>query len=245
MKNKYKIIEFKKGYKNFLSHDEKEEIPLISEEGRYYSWNIIYDLTGKVVKKDESINLDYYTLNMCMYLASWGMYRGSTRLLQKLNYKALKPVMEVVMSSKYHKLYSLTSIDKYNEDIIKLIIKLYDEIKNELRKVFNKTAPLRRNNKNNGVKEIIKTDGVTGTLITKIMLGSYGCVVAYDNFVKKQLSNIGITSTIDTSQKFEKSLKQTVEYIREWLQYKSNDDEYYPIMKLFDMSLFGMDLINE
>lgn len=34
-------------------------------------------------RKENDVNLDYLSLQLAFYLASWGMYRGSSFLLQK------------------------------------------------------------------------------------------------------------------------------------------------------------------
>ncbi len=94
---KFDIENFEKGISLF-----KEDKEINEEIGRYKSWNIIYDLTKKYLNNENLKDEDYdlYTLNLCMYLASWRMYRGSTKLLQRFNYKALKPILKILLDKK-------------------------------------------------------------------------------------------------------------------------------------------------
>ncbi|MFH1661746.1 MAG: hypothetical protein ABIA02_01460, partial [Candidatus Falkowbacteria bacterium] len=47
---------------------------------RYKSWEHCYNYFSL---EDKEINKDIACLHLAFYLASWGMYRGSTFLLQK------------------------------------------------------------------------------------------------------------------------------------------------------------------
>lgn len=60
------------------------------ENGRYRSWEHCYSNFYHARGKDNA-DLDYLSLQLAFYLASWGMYRGSSFLLQK-DYKVHIPV---------------------------------------------------------------------------------------------------------------------------------------------------------
>jgi len=47
-------------------------------------------------RTDPSPDYDYLSLHHAFYLASWGMYRGSSFLLQK-DYKVLTPIVEEIL----------------------------------------------------------------------------------------------------------------------------------------------------
>ena len=49
---------------------------------------------------------DYLSLHLAFYLASWGMYRGSSFLLQK-DYKVLVPIVEEVLKPEYDCLFGV------------------------------------------------------------------------------------------------------------------------------------------
>lgn len=55
------------------------------ENARYLSWEHCYKIFQEAHKKDELTNedIDYLSLHLAFYLASWGMLRGSSFLLQK------------------------------------------------------------------------------------------------------------------------------------------------------------------
>ena len=53
------------------------------------------------------MDYDYLSLQLAFYLASWGMYRGSSFLLQK-DYKVHEAVVKELLDSKYNCLFGLT-----------------------------------------------------------------------------------------------------------------------------------------
>jgi len=99
-------------------------------------------------------NLELSCLQLGFYLASWGMLRGSSEALNH-SVKWFAPVIEIISNSD-RVLWTL-DVDGYNEETLKVINSTYDQ----LAKALN-------------VKTHI-------TLVTKIMLGVYGCVPAFDN----------------------------------------------------------------
>lgn len=254
MKKYLKInqIQFEKAINNFIDdngimqgHRIKEpEISLNDSEGRYRSWNIIYDLTGKLIK-EKIINYDFYTLNMCMFLASWGMYRGSTKLLQRFNYTALIPISKILLKKEFRSLHGLTRLEDYDEDTISKISKLYDELEKELVIIFEKSAPLyskvsgQDTNANPEYYKDIKSNGVTKTLITKIMLGAFGCTPAFDTYISKGCTKLGIRSTIGSGKELEKTLAEIVEFFISNNFEKDYHYDNFPLMKAFDMAIFG------
>ncbi len=126
-------------------------------------------------------------------------------------------------------------IEDFNNCVIDEIWKLYYLIYEKLEEIFKKCKPLTR--KNNGEKREINSSGVTETLVTKIMLGSYGCIVAYDKFIKNKLVELKITKNIKNEKNFKKSMEQIIKLIS---NLKIEKDEYYQIMKRFDISVFGL-----
>ena len=65
--------------------------------GRYLSWQHCYNaFTTNRGGLDEN-TFDYLALHLAFYLASWGMYRGSSFLLQK-DYKVHIPVVKILIT---------------------------------------------------------------------------------------------------------------------------------------------------
>jgi len=50
---------------------------------RYRSWEHCYSCFQRLQSSKSEENVDTATLHLAFYLASWGMYRGSSQLLQK------------------------------------------------------------------------------------------------------------------------------------------------------------------
>lgn len=79
------------------------------ENGRYRSWEHCYSYFIKG-RSSKEIDYDYLSLQLAFYLASWGMYRGSSFLLQK-DYKVHIPVVKELLSKKYDALAGIECID--------------------------------------------------------------------------------------------------------------------------------------
>lgn len=96
-------------------------------------------------------------LHLGFYLASWGMFRGSATLLQK-SAKALEPAVRFAADAPTYIMDA--DVAQYDEDLIKELL------------YFGKTL---------GSK---LPGGNSDTLITKAMLGIFGCVPAFDRFFR-------------------------------------------------------------
>ncbi|WP_025665640.1 hypothetical protein [Aquimarina megaterium] len=154
------------------------------------------------------------SLHLGFYLASWGMYRGSGSLLQN-DYLVHQDAISVI--KQYHFLRALKNKEtEVNQT--KDILDLYSE----LSKAYEK----------NGISP-------TGTLISKVILGTLGCLPAYDRFFKSGAKENSVTS-YEINEKSLESLFQFIYKEKEPLKniqsviYKK-DKQFYPIMKLIDM----------
>jgi hypothetical protein len=135
-----------------------------SEPGdRYTSFDYCYNY---FLTTDNLIgDLERSCLTLGFYLASWGMYRGSSFLLQK-SVKHLESTIQYINDLDK----SIWSIDVnfYNAQNINTIISIY-----------------------NGIKErIIPYRNADTTLITKILLGVFGFIPAFDNNFRSAFSSI-------------------------------------------------------
>lgn len=117
---------------------------------RYLSWEHCYNAFGNC-----KLDADTLALHLGFYLASWGMYRGSTHLLQR-DYKIHIPTVEIIKEFKDLRC-------ERNAEITETDIPRILEVKD---KIFNDYQ---------GFKP-------TDTLITKIILGTLGCVPALDRY---------------------------------------------------------------
>lgn len=91
----------------------------VDENGRYRSWEHCYSHFIKA-RGSQEIDYDYLSLQLAFYLASWGMYRGSSFLLQK-DYKVHIPVVEELLSEKYDVLAGIECVsfrEKSNQQLL-------------------------------------------------------------------------------------------------------------------------------
>lgn len=129
---------------------------------RFKSWEHCF-----MAFSDFNNDVDYLTLQLAFYLASWGMYRGSSELLQK-DYLIHEPIVEIIRSNSALRKENIASDD----------IKPINEIVKK-------------------IKDVYEVKNVSCTLVSKILLGTLGCMPALDRFflmdgryVKRQKSSL-------------------------------------------------------
>jgi len=108
----------------------------------------------------DEANMELSCLHLSFYLASWGMFRGSSFLLEK-SFKFFEPLIRTI-SSMDENIWNVDA-DEYTDQNIALLIQCSNTIAGSLG----------------------KTNNPTDTLITKIMLGVFGNVPAFDNNFRK------------------------------------------------------------
>lgn len=188
---------------------------------REASWRYCYNefLRFRGQKLNDA-DKDYLALHLTAYLASWGMYRGSSFLLQEKNYKVHIGVIDILFQDKYDKLWNL-----YETESLYLLMELRDEIKEYYR-----------------IQRIEKEKETTDTLVTKILLGTLGCTPAYDTNLCVSLKMLGISTSfrkesvcqiIDLYEKYRSKFEQLRESA---IQVEGILD--YPIMKVLDACLW-------
>ena len=195
--------------------------------GRYRSWEYCY-YTFYKARYAEKVDVDYLSLQLAFYLASWGMYRGSAFLLQK-DYKVHIPVVKELLNEKYDALAGIDCIgfkddsnQKLLQDINSFLERYYDKIRRE-------------------VKEQELKNKLSFTLITKILMGTLGCVPAYDRYfisgIKNQkvaTGNYNIKSIMQLVTFYEKNADR-LEPVREKMEVEGLP---YPQMKMMDMGFW-------
>lgn len=186
---------------------------------RYMSWEDCFNAFKSMDKSD----VDYFSLHLAFYLASWGMYRGSSALLWK-DYRVHNEAVVII------KAYSNLQC-KFGKEVddIENIFRVKEELENHYKSIYY-IKPKSNDSKEGSVSP-------TKTLITKILLGTLGCVPAYD-----RLLVIGFKGSKINKGFNEKSLKSIFEFINNNLvslkeiQSRINSDgSYYPLMKIVDM----------
>lgn len=180
------------------------------EEHRYKSWEHCYCYFSK-----ENIDKEVAALHLAGYLASWGMYRGSSNLLKNKHYLIHKDAVSIIQKYKH-----LSGCENVSEKNMPDILSLYKKIAEFY---------------------AVKKVSATVTLVTKVMLGTLGCVPAYDNYVTKGLKKKSIVGSFG-----ERSLRGVQAFYAEnkpefqaaQKKIKKNCGVEYPPMKLVDMFFF-------
>jgi len=198
-------------YKSFVSDSNH----------RYSSWDNCFKYFRNK-KKSKSNNItDLDCLHLGFYLASWGMYRGSSFLLNK-SYKIHHPIIKELLNIKYKALWNLNfeKLTKDDKDF-KLIFKLFQSLKNIYAKKTRK-------------------ENISDTLITKVLLGTLCCTPAYDTYFKNGCSKKKVTPHSNFT---EESFLSVIAF------YKKNKKKFdssckkifkqprlnYPAMKIIDL----------
>ena len=131
-----------------------------SPTDRYTSFDYCYNYFSNNTNEYIIENMETSCLNLGFYLASWGMLRGSSFLLQK-SVKHYEPTIKYI--AKLDKSIWEIDVDSYTEDNIKKILKIYSDIKNLL----------------------VKEKSQDRTLVTKTLLGVFGFIPAFDSYFVK------------------------------------------------------------
>lgn len=185
---------------------------------RYLSWEYCHEAFKRYRRERSDADVDYLCLHLAWYLASWGMLRNSF-LMQK-DYKIHAAVVQLIYQPEWEELWDITPEKLAQEWYANRIMKLSE-----------------------GITEAYVASGggiPTETLLTKILLGTIGCVPAYDRYFKKALSLTGAAP-----QSY--SVKSLVElgklYIArqeefEMLRKHCCDRVEYPAAKVIDMCFF-------
>ena len=187
---------------------------------RYKSWDNCFHKFSVSSQSENQI------LELAFYLASWGMYRGSGGLLQK-NHLIHKGAVDILFSKSNQKL-------KCNEttEIKKENIKAILSVKQELAKHYSNIYFTKGADK---PKPISATD----TLLSKIMLGTLGCVPAYDRYFIEGLKEMKIQHTrfneasLTELFNFIDKNKSEIEQAQKLI--KTKTQRHYPLMKILDM----------
>jgi len=197
---KVNVKDLNKSVAAFLSSEQTQN----KSQGRYRSWNIKYE--------DFSLykDIDYLARSLTIYLASWGMMRGSSKLLTDYNYTIHQKGVEIIIIY----LDGLRDFPKEKTEVSTYVEQVL-LAKQEIESYYNNE----------------KGVSTTDTLLTKILLGVSAATPAYDQYFKKFLQENRLT------QKLGK--KSLIEVWNLWFEVKDFlDNRDYPPMKIIHMAGF-------
>jgi len=197
------------------------------ENGRSRSWEHCYRVF-RDARTDPSPDCDYLSLHLAFYLASWGMYRGSSFLLQK-DYKVLVPIVEEILKPEYGCLFGVACADLRESEVQVMLKNVYDYIAAQFGPIRNEVAG----------REV--PTPVSPVLITKILMGTLGCVPAYDRFFQDGAKYLGLehnsykeNSLLELADIYE-AHNDRLEEARRGMRV---GDLIYPQMKVLDMGFW-------
>jgi hypothetical protein len=137
------------------------------EHHRYRSWEHCFGY----FRNRRALDHDTAALHLAFYLASWGMYRGSSALLWK-DYKIHKPAIAKLLEEKFKPLWNLRFDDASNDQTTAdLIVSLSHDLKTTYQKKITTV--------NGKPRAKFQPSEI---LVTKILLGTVGCTPACDRF---------------------------------------------------------------
>ncbi len=134
--------------------------------GRERSWDFCYNYFQ--THSNPTGDLELSCLQLGYYLASWGMLRGSSWLQRSTNSSHFRATIEAVEQAN-PVLRGVDAGDYQDQAVRAQILDTY--------KVLTKT--------------LLPEGGAPGTLVTKVMLGVWGVIPAYDYFLKASFRYLG------------------------------------------------------
>ena len=126
-------------------------------ENRYASFDYCYRYFRCSTPYQLLMDMEKSCLTVGFYLASWGMFRGRSSLLQR-SVKHYAPLVEFI-AAQPRETWEI-DVDSYNADEVDQLLRLYDEVRNRL--LDRSSAHL--------------------TLVTKVLLGVFGVAPAFDTY---------------------------------------------------------------
>lgn len=184
---------------------------------RYRSWSLFYHFFN-----DPDQDHRHDSAHLVAYLASWGMYRGSSSLLRAYDYAVHDGVIAIIRRPEYAALKGASAFTYRQDTNVKLLFKLVKELK----AYYKGQTP---------------SVGDTNTLISKILLGCLACVPAYDENFKNGLRSMGWRIGVELNeQAFRLLLKHLADFPA--LEFRCHQRRDYPFFKLIDMYFFQLGL---
>lgn len=201
---------------------------------RYRSWEHCYGFFQGHCRDLLRVE-DTAALQLGFYLASWGMYRGSSFLLQH-THTAHLPVIRVLASLQFSKLWH-HDVGGHDHDIelAPTIVALLESVKVAYQP-FGKRCAARN------------PSAPTDTLATKVLLGTVGCLPACDRYFIDGFRRRGFKYSSVNRRFVDRILRFGVDNRIELAELQAmiidRGGPRYPLMKLVDMHFWqiGSDL---
>lgn len=185
---------------------------------RYLSWEYCHEAFRLNRHPQIDATIDYLCLHLAWYLASWGMLRNSF-LMQK-DYKIHADVVRLIYQPEWDDLWDLSPEKLSQEYYADRIMKLSESITEAY---------------------VASGAGIpTDTLLTKILLGTVGCVPAYDRYFKKALADTGAAPQVFSAKSIRTLGNLYLDHEDEFEKLRKHCGSRieYPAAKILDMCFF-------
>lgn len=184
---------------------------------RFRSWEHCYLFFQRTPPAEIANHRDEAALQLAFYLASWGMYRGSSFLL-KHAYTAHSGVIDCLAAPEFGTLWQ-SDFGAVEGDVA-----LIPTVIAAVQGVRNAYAPFGQ---------------PTDTLVTKVLLGTFGCLPACDRYFLGGFKSKGFRYSYVNKTFVERLLHfcraNLAELRSEQERIESTSGVRYPLMKLVDM----------
>lgn len=194
---------------------------------RFATYDFCHSYFVRNRKKLLSSHMEESCIRLWSFLGSWGMLRGSSQLIKENSPASLKPVIECIANTP-EEIWSI-DVEQYKEKQDELI-ELYKSIEKAL---------IEGSSKKDCDGKPLKTFKPTCPLITKIMMGVFGIVPAFDTFFCKTFGDYRFDEkALNSIYEFYKTNKDAIDTIKIPVMDfdgKAIPGLYYKKAKLIDM----------
>jgi len=183
---------------------------------RSHSWQHCHTFFQNAGQAGLRVQRDHAALHLGFYLASWGMYRGSSFLI-KHSYTVHREIIDLLTTPESAPLWDNDVVLEDNAQRIHTII----EVTNAIKRTYHRFGK------------------ASDTLVTKILLGTTGCMPACDRYFIAGFKDAGFKYSSVNQQFIEHVFRfcedNKAELRGEQDRILREHQAYYPIMKLVDM----------
>ena len=141
----------------------------------------------------------------------------------------LTPIVEKILKPEYDCLFGVACVSLRESEVQERYTNVYDDIAEHFRPIRNEVAG----------REVASS--VSPVLITKILMGTLGCVPAYDRFFQDGVATYKVTTqeySLESVRKLAKFYEAHNDRLEEARRGMRVGDLIYPQMKVLDMGFW-------
>ena len=194
---------------------------------RYLSWEHCHKVFKQHRENPSAIDNDTLCLHLAWYLASWGMLRNS--FLIRKDYRIHANVVELLFSQDWNDLWDISASNLAQRGTADKIMRLSERITQTYINSGSEGTP-------------------TDTLLTKILLGTIGCVPAYDRYFKKAVGSTRVAPQQFSANSLVALGKLYIDHSEQFEALRRHCSQAgfdYPVAKILDMCFFEYGLTLE